>query len=81
MPRQGLVDAHDGLVRLDFHDVLVALDFVARLHGEAHDGGFGDGFAELRHDDGNLGHVKTSEIKSTIKIRIKRERRESGFFS
>jgi len=27
---------------------------VARLHEKIDDGGLGDGFAELRHDDGNL---------------------------
>ena len=47
-------DGHAGLVRFDLDQILVGLDEVAGLDQEVDDFGLGDGFAELRHDDGNL---------------------------
>ena len=47
---------HRGLVGFHFDDVLVGFHGVAGLDEEIDDGGLGDGLAELRHDDGNLGH-------------------------
>ena len=54
-PRQGEVDVHGGLVRLDFDQILAGFNGVAGLDEKIDDVGLGDGFAELRHDDGNVG--------------------------
>jgi hypothetical protein len=48
---------HVGLVRLDFDQILAGLDGVAGLDEKVDDAGLGDGLAQLRHDDGNGGHV------------------------
>src|ERR1700722_5389166 len=50
-------DPHDSFVRLHFHDILIGLHLVADLDGNADDGGLGDGFTELRHDDGDERHT------------------------
>ena len=52
----GRDDVHVRLVRLDLDDVLIGLDVVAGLDEVTDDCGLGDGFTELRHDDGNLRH-------------------------
>ena len=49
---------HVRLVGLNLDDVLVRLDVVARLDQEADDRRFGNGFAELRHDDRNVRHTE-----------------------
>lgn len=49
-------DGHGGLVGLDLEDVTAGLDGAAGFDQDANDGGFGDGFAELRHQDGDGGH-------------------------
>jgi hypothetical protein len=54
--RAGGGHIHGGFVRLDFDEVLVGFDFIAGLNEETDDGGFGDGLAQLRHDDGDRGH-------------------------
>ena len=53
-PAAGRRHGHRGLVGLDFDEVLVGQDGVAGLDEKIDDGGLGDRFAELRHDDGNL---------------------------
>jgi len=49
-------DAHDRFVRFDFHHIAVADHIVAGLGHESDDGGFGDRFAELRHEERDAGH-------------------------
>jgi hypothetical protein len=51
-------NAHDGFVGLDFHDVCVAEDIVSGSGDETDDGGLGDGFAELGHEERDAGHGK-----------------------
>jgi len=49
-------DGHRGFVRFNFDEVLVGDDVVAGLHQKIDDVCLGDGFTELRHDDGNFWH-------------------------
>ena len=49
-------NVHRGLVGFDFDDVLVRVHFVTDVDQHADDRGLGDGFTELRHDDGHLWH-------------------------
>ena len=48
--------AHDRLVRFDVNDFLIGGDFFARFHFYIDHSCFGNRFAQLRHDDGNLRH-------------------------
>ena len=54
--RAGGGHAHDGLIRFHLDDFLVRADGISRLDVNLHDAGFGDGLAELRHEDGDAGH-------------------------
>ena len=44
---------HGGLLGFHLHDVLIRGDPVSRGDIHSQEGGLGDGFAELRHEDGN----------------------------
>ena len=48
--------AHDRFVRLDIEDFLIVYNFVAGFDLDIDNGGFGDGFAKLRHNDRHLRH-------------------------
>jgi hypothetical protein len=48
--------AHDCLVGFHLDDFLIGADRVADIESEADDGGLGDGFAELGHQDRDNGH-------------------------
>ena len=50
--------AHHRFVGFDFDDFLIGGDFFARLHVDRDNRRLGDRFAELWHDDWNLGHGK-----------------------
>src|ERR1019366_8451822 len=58
-------DGHGGLVRLDLDQILVGLNRVAGLDEEADDVGLGDGFAKLRHDNGNVWHINKLQAPSS----------------
>ena len=45
-----------GFVGLHLNEVLIGFHFLAWLDENLDDGGLGDGFAQLRHDNWHLGH-------------------------
>ena len=47
---------HDSFVCLDIDDFLIIDHFVAGFDLDVHNRSFGDGFAQLRHDDRDLRH-------------------------
>ena len=47
---------HDGFVGLDLDDVLIGIDFLTDSDEQMDHGRFGNRFAQLRHDDGDLSH-------------------------
>jgi hypothetical protein len=52
----GTYHGHGGFVGFHFQHFLVVLHEFTGGHQEAHDGGLGDGFAQLRHQNGYVWH-------------------------
>jgi hypothetical protein len=59
-------NGHGGLVRLNFDQILAGFNGVAGFDEKIDDVGLGDGFTELRHDDGNLGHNSVKQQSNKV---------------
>src|SRR5207248_10860572 len=60
---------HHCLVGFDLDDFLIGGDFFARLHVDRDNRRLGDRFAELWHDDWNLGHKFIREVTAALSLR------------